>query len=89
MLYYIRYRLKDDKVQDLAEEVKSGGFPYKAKHVYASMEDPFEGITIWEVDDDGSADTLVAKLKEFADVREIIPVVSAEDAQQKIFKKLS
>ncbi len=89
MLYYIRYRLKDDKVQNLAEEVRSGEFPFKAKHVYVSMEDPFEGITIWEIDDESSAETVIAKLKEFADVRELIPVVSAEDAQQKIFKKLS
>jgi len=89
MLFYVRYRLKNEKLADLAEEVHSGKFPYKAKHVYASIEDPFVGLTIWEVNDQAGLDVILSKLKNFAEVLEVIPVVSAEYAQQRIFQELS
>ena len=89
MLYYVRYRLKGDKLSDLAEEVHSGGFAYKAKHVFASLDDPFVGLTIWEEDDRAGFDALLSKLEDFAEIFEVIPVVSAEEAQQRIFQQLS
>ncbi len=88
MLYYVKYLLKSGKLNALAEEVQSGGFPYKAKHVFASRDNPYEGITIWDVDDNHSIEDIVSKLKEYAEVRDIIPVVSAVEAQQQIFQKL-
>jgi len=89
MLFYVRYRLKNEKLADLAEEVHSGKFPYKAKHVFASTEDPFVGLTIWEANDQAGLDVILSKLKIFAEVLEVIPVVSAEYAQQRIFHELS
>jgi len=88
MLFYVRYRLKNEKLADLADEVHSGGFPYKAKHVFASMEDSLTGLTIWEANDRAGIDEILSKLKNFAEVFEVIPVVSAEYAQQRIFQEL-
>jgi predicted GTPase len=89
MLYFIRYRLKETMVADLADSVKSGGFPYKAKYVYASLDDPFVGVTIWDVPATETFQSIKAHLERYAVITEIMPVISAEEAQQKIFEKLS
>ena len=89
MLFHVRYRLKEQMLPELAEAVQSGGFPYKAKHVFASLDDPLTGLTIWDTPDRASFDEVITLLEDYAEVVEVIPVVSAEEAQQRVFQKLS
>ncbi|MFC1555086.1 hypothetical protein ACFL7D_10655, partial [candidate division KSB1 bacterium] len=86
MLFFVKYRLKNEKLGNLAEEVRSGGLSIKAKHVFTSREDPFVGLTIWEAQDQDEMTEILEKLGMFADISETIPVMSAKDAQERIFR---
>ena len=89
MLFFVRYRLKEERLKELAEAVRSGEFTYKAKYVYASLNDPLVGLTIWDVPTEDMFDVIKTQLEQYADISEIMPVISAEEAQQRIFKELS
>ncbi len=87
VLYYVKSRMKEDKIPAMADLIDKDGFPVKARHVFASLDDHHVGMTFWEVKDEESFESIKEKLSEYLDILEVMPVVSAEDVYAQSLEK--
>ncbi|MCP4724283.1 MAG: hypothetical protein GY863_04575 [bacterium] len=88
MLYFIKYRLMQDKVKELADAMKAGEIEKKAKFLYASKEDTFIGLSFWEVGEKKDVDMIIDQLKQYTQIIENYEVVSANEVQEKLMERL-
>jgi hypothetical protein len=87
MLYFVKSRMKEDKARELSKLTEGEGFPYKARHVFASLKDHLVGLTFWEVGNKDDFESIKSKLEEFVDILDFEPVVSAEEVYIKTMEK--
>ncbi len=88
MLYFIKYRLMQEKVKELADAMKAGEIEKRAKYLYASQEDTFIGLSFWEVGEKKDIDMIIDQLKQYTQIIENYEVVSASDVQEKLVERL-
>ncbi len=88
MLYYVKYKLKKDKVKELADAMKSGAITKKAKHIFTPLKDSFTGLSFWEVENEDDIKTVLDQLKQYTDIVESMEVVSAGQIQEDLLNKL-
>ena len=87
MLFYVKSRMKEDKIPEMSELIESEGFPLKARYVFASLEDQHVGLTFWQAESQESFENIRKQLEEYLDILEVLPVISAEDVYAQSFEE--
>lgn len=87
MLFYVKSRMKEDKIPEMAELIESEGFPLKARYVFASLEDQYVGLTFWHAESKEDFDKIRGELDKYLDILEVMPVISGEDMYEQSLQK--
>lgn len=90
MLFFVKVRIDVGKLAELGKKLTNGEIEAHPKCTYCLKEDPAVGLNIWEADDLADFESKFAPHKEFyAEVYEVTPVVTAQEAQELLVKQLA
>ncbi|MGC4120080.1 MAG: hypothetical protein QM765_36970 [Myxococcales bacterium] len=89
MLFCVRVRLEMSRFAELGKKLATKELDRSSiRATYCLEEDPAVGISIWEAEDRQDLDRKLAPFLPFYEqVREVLPVVSAEEAQRRLIPR--
>ncbi len=90
MLFMVRVRVDLAKLPEFGRKLASGEFgPSSVRAAYCLQSDPAVGFSIWEAEDQAAFEKKFAQQRPYyAEVMEITPVVTAQEAQKMLMEKI-
>lgn len=83
MLFFVKVRLDVNKLGEFAQRLQAGAFSAHPISTYCLQADPSVGLNIWEAADREAFERAFAPQREYyAEVLEVIPVITPQEAQQ-------
>ncbi len=91
MLFMVRVRVDLGKLPEFGRKLASGDFgPSSVRAAYCLQTDPAVGLSIWEAEDQSAFEKKFALQRPYyAEVMEITPVVTTQEARKKLMERLS
>lgn len=86
MLFYVKIKLRMDKMGEMLEKSSKGEIPSPAKYstIYCSSSDPGLGYSIFNVESKAHLDEILDKLKPYSEVYEVDNIVTLAEFQTKM-----
>ncbi len=83
MLFFVKVRLDLNKLGELGQRLQAGTLPTHPVSTYCHQADPAVGLNIWEAADRDAFERAFAPHRAYyAEVLEITPVLTAQEAQR-------
>lgn len=91
MLFFVKVRIDLSKMGELGQKLASGELDVSSvKWTYCPREDLTVGLNLWEAEDEKDFEAKFAPHRAYyAEVMEITPVVTAQEAQQLLMAQMS
>jgi hypothetical protein len=89
MLFFVKVRVDMNKLGELGQKLQTGALPTHPLSTYCLADDPSVGLNIWEAETRDAFDKAFAPHRPYyAEVLEITPVITPQDAQKRLMEQL-
>ena len=90
MFFFVKVRIDLDKMPEMGKKLVSGELDKShLQSTWCLQDDPSVGLNIWEADDREHFDAIFAPHRAYyAEVLEIVPVITAPKAQQVLMERI-
>ena len=91
MLFFGKVRIDLNKLGELGQKLQTGELSRDhIKSIYCLADDPSVGLNIWEAADQDDLEQKLAPHRQYyAEVTDIMPVITSAEAQQRLMRQMT